>query len=71
MRFYGVILAPIFPVEKTETLVCILGFTIIYFGADGSHRLIKCGALVNCCVLIDSLSNAFSPEIGDTNFSFA
>ena len=58
MRLYGVTLAPVIP-DKTETSVRILVFTIISFGAVGSNLLIKFGALVIFCVLIDSLGNVF------------
>ena len=67
----GVTLSPVVTVEKTETSVRILGFTIIYFGAGGSDWLIKFGALVTFCVLIDSLGNIHFSKIGATIFSFA
>ena len=66
----GVTLSPVVTVEKTETSVRILGFTIIYFGAGGSDLLIKFGALVTFCVLMDSLGNIHFSKIGATIFSF-
>ena len=70
IRFYGVTIATV-PPDKIETSVRILLSTIISFGAGGSDLLIKFGALVTFCVLIDYSGNVFFPEIGATNFSFA
>ena len=69
MCIYGVTLAPVTP-YKTDISVRIFS-TIIYFGAGASDWKIKSGALVTFCVLIYSVGNSFSPEIGATNFSFA
>ena len=67
--FSGVTLAPV-PPEKIETSVCIFLSTIITFGAYGSDRTIKLGALVTFCGLIDSLGIIYFPEIGATNLAF-
>ena len=69
MRFSGLTLAAV-PPDKIETSVRILGFTIIYFGSDGSNWLIKFGVLVTFSVLIYSLGILYLSEIGATNFSF-
>ena len=51
MRFSGVTLAAVTPYNR-EKSVHILVSTIIYFGADGSNRLIKFGVLFDFCVLM-------------------
>ena len=43
---------------------------MINFGANVSDWLIKFGALVTFCVLIDYFDIMYSPEIGATTFSF-
>ena len=70
MCFSGATLAHVSP-DKMETLFRIFSFTTIYFGADGSDLLIKFGALVTFCVLIDSFGIVYYPEIGANNSPFA
>ena len=70
MSFSGVALSPVH-IDKRETSVSIFLPSIINFGAGGSDRLIKLGALDTFCVLIDSLGIMFSPEIGANHLSFA
>ena len=69
MRFPWVTLAPV-PIDKRQTLFRIFLSTIIYFDAGGSDWLIKFGALVTFCFLIDSLHNTIFMVTGDKNFFF-
>ena len=57
MRFSGVTLASVTP-DKIDRSVQILS-RFIYFGVGDSNRIIRFGALVTFCVLIDSLYNVF------------
>ena len=70
MRFSGVALAPITS-DKKEISVQNLLSTIISFGDNGYDLLIKFGAFVTFCVLIDYLGIMIFSEIGAKNFSFA
>ena len=69
MRFPGATLALISPVNTELTDRSVQ--TTIYFSAGASDCVIKFGPLVTFCVLVYSLGNAMSPQIGATTFSFA
>ena len=71
MRFFGVALALVSPVnpELTDRSVQSLS-TIINSGAGASYLVIKFVPLVTICVLIDSLGDMISPQIGSTTISF-
>ena len=76
MGFSGVTLALVYPVntELTDRSVQSFSTTITSgagAGAGASDRVIKFGPLVTFCVLIYSLGNVISPQIGATNFFFA
>ena len=71
MRFYGVTIVPVSPVntESTDASVRSLSTTITS-GVCDSYWVINFGALFTFCVLIDYLGNLILPQIGATTLSF-
>ena len=71
MSFPGVTLALVSPVipELTDRSVQSLSATITS-GSGSYYLVIKFGPLATFCVLIYSLGNVISPQIGATTFSF-
>ena len=72
MRFYGVTLAIVSPVNPELTDISARSLsTTITSSAGASYGVINFGPLDTFCILIDSLGNVILPQIGATTFFFA
>ena len=71
MRFPGVTLDLVSPVNPEFTYKSVQSLsTTSTYGSGDSDLVIKSGPLINLFVLIDSLGNVISPQIGATTISF-